>query len=400
MCSYSELFSANRIPSNPATGSSTQRTTVKFEFDHRSYGASNPTTSSTSFEIITSELSHRQGESGQSSRQRSVAGSGNRITSASLPVALPDAYHQDLELLQHYLAVTASSVSRHPGRLHIWKAYIPNVARSHEYAMNALEGLAALHIAHIRPLDYHRYLRLGISYHHRAITGFRNTVKVIQRDNSDGVLIFSGLLVLMELALMNSSYALCDSASDQIDQLLQRFMLIRNIFTMFKTAPALRTALASQILVGEPSLRGGNVATEVQSMLEQLENINQKTTANLGERETYSHSIRVLLSDFSFVVARPDDWFALLHWINYVTPKYLELLHAKQPMALAILANYCVLIYHAPLRQWWLRGWSRKMLQAVAELLDDSWMQYMSRVLKSMKPDSHLLQFASSESCA
>jgi hypothetical protein len=92
----------------------------------------------------------------------------------------------------------------------------------------------------------------------------------------------------------------------------------------------------------------------------------------LHETEVYSFSIDQL----EFVLERiyggcMRSGLAVL-WPMKVPGRYLELLGKHQPMALAILAHYCVVLSRVT-QSWYTQGWSSRILNSIWSNLTPEW---------------------------
>jgi hypothetical protein len=63
-------------------------------------------------------------------------------------------------------------------------------------------------------------------------------------------------------------------------------------------------------------------------------------------------------------------------WIFRVSAEFLELLEAREPFALVVLAHYAVILHH--LRDcWWMGGWGTRILSQIGNSLDSEWRAFI-----------------------
>ncbi|KAL1984495.1 hypothetical protein VTN96DRAFT_9094 [Rasamsonia emersonii] len=397
-CDYEDRFRPELLAPSSISASHHLGSKITFEFDKLSYGAV-PAPSTVSKDSTEIPLSQRGSFKNNASLCRSSAITGPKMAISSRTQLIPDDLHyRDYQVMHHYSTVTVFTITSDSRRLPVWQHLIPSVAQSSDYVRHALLAFSALHMTHLQPENQHQHLSLASRHQCTALSRFRKSVNSITAENADAVYLFSLLVLLSELRLMHPSYEHYDGNLDPIDKLLQRFILIRNIVSLWRTDTWSRPASVIRNLIQQ--LKPSDVhiiPSEFYSILEELEDLNQKTTINADEREIYSQSIRQLGRTLALIIAKPKDWFPALFWAIFVPLRYIDALKAKRPISLIVLAHYCVLIHHSPER-WWMKGWSDRVLRSVILLLDESWKPYLSWARQAMQPEKELFCVAGESS--
>jgi hypothetical protein len=72
---------------------------------------------------------------------------------------------------------------------------------------------------------------------------------------------------------------------------------------------------------------------------------------------------------------------AFLIWPSVVPTDYIRLLHLKHPIALIILAHYCVVIKKIEM-VWYLRGLGQNLLSSIHEVLEPKWRPWLERPME------------------
>jgi hypothetical protein len=270
------------------------------------------------------------------------------------------------------------------------------MAQDYGYIRHALLGFSALHLAYLRQAHDRRYLILATSHHSEAIREFRKFVADLSSVNCGAVFIFSMLVVLLELGFMDPSHELQEDRLDPIDRLLQQFQLIRNVVALWRTSPKLYAIFKTNRLSRQRAPERLTIPTEIHVALQRLEDLNRWMSADLDERETYARALQGLRTSFKDVINRPNEWVTLLGWFCSVPSQYLEYAKARRPLALLLLAYYCVLVSHAPER-WWIKCWSEPVWGAVRRELDDPWTPYLLCAVKAMQADQRCLSAPAEE---
>jgi hypothetical protein len=285
----------------------------------------------------------------------------------------------------HFLTIAAHTLSNDNAAFQCWQRIPYFAAHTHDFVWHTLLAFSSLHIAHLQPQNFQKYLVLTSHHHAIAIRGFREQVQTINADNCDATFIFSALLVLTELGLMRPVWDGSNADVDPVDKLMQQLTVTRNILTLWRNAQLVRTESIIRELVGHGKHPYTNaIMAEAISSLSYLEVLNHRMVADLDERMTYSESIRELKVSYYFAILRPKSWFTILRWAKGISPTFLMRVKTRNPLALLILAQYCVLVHKISRDHWWMRGWSEQIFNHVISLLDSQWMPYLRPVTTAM----------------
>jgi hypothetical protein len=298
--------------------------------------------------------------------------------------AYSDHLGQANELMFHFLTIAAHTLAPDNAAVfQYWQQIAYSVAHTHDFVRHTLCAFSSLHIAHLQPQDFQKYLVLTSHHHAIAISGFKEQVKTIDGGNCDAIFIFSALLVLTELGLMRPDWDNADI--DPVDKLIQQLMVVRNILTLWRDAHLVRTEPMIRELVGHGRHphRDALVA-EAKASLAYLERINQRMVTDIEERMMFSNTIRELGVCYYFALLRPMNWFPILRWAKGISPTFIMRLKIRHPLALLILAQYCVLVHGISRNHWWMRGWSEQIFNHVVSLLDGQWMPYLRSATTAM----------------
>lgn len=302
----------------------------------------------------------------------------------------PELPYQDQAIFHHYMTVTTRSITTDVRRLDRWRSFIPSAAKDADYTMHSLLGFSALHLAHIQPESRRQYLTIATSHQCQALAKFRSEVEIVNTNNVTPVLIFSCFLVLYELGLMHPNHQICD-VQDPITKFIRSVTLIQNTVKSLRTVPWLKVVPIMRLLLRPNGNETAKLPLEVYHALHQLDILNESTTVDEHERQTYADAIQHLRTCFELVSGSPGEWLPSLRWTNLISPHYIKNLQEKQPMALIILVHFCLLVYHSPER-WWLKGWNETIVKEVMQLLDESWRPHLRWAVNAMKPGTPLLE--------
>lgn len=99
-------------------------------------------------------------------------------------------------------------------------------------------------------------------------------------------------------------------------------------------------------------------------------------------------ALSVLLQTLQILMWRQEDHytFHLINaWPSVLKPEFWQLLKAKAPVALLVLAYFAALMSLRP-KLWWFQYWPRLLLDKIEERLDDGWQEALAwpkRVVES-----------------
>ena len=292
---------------------------------------------------------------------------------------------QDYELLHHYLHVTAFAMSSEPYKQRMWRVNMPEPAKRHEYLKHNLLGLAAVHNARIRPAGSQRYNRLAIYNQFQAAKTFESTVKNISEENCYAVCTSAGTTTLTELAYLPDPRTMRETV-DLMDELLDRFVLVRKAIPLWRSSmPYMNIKATSHFyLKTRKTTLPQDVPEEVLVAARNLETLFEGLPLSGDDRESYIKAVKIFSWKIHMGWAfEPQEPVQALCWCSMVDEHFIELLKAKQPPALAILAHYCILISRAA-RHWYLVGWAETVFTAVENHLDEPWTPLLEWVKKAM----------------
>ncbi|KAI7760935.1 hypothetical protein LZL87_012088 [Fusarium oxysporum] len=93
--------------------------------------------------------------------------------------------------------------SRCSKTLYIWLEALPQIGFQYPFALHALLGLAALHIAYTSPTEGKWSWLVGMYHHNEALTGFQKELSTITEENSEALFTWSICNVLYVFATSN-----------------------------------------------------------------------------------------------------------------------------------------------------------------------------------------------------
>jgi hypothetical protein len=155
--------------------------------------------------------------------------------------------------------------------------------------------------------------------------------------------------------------------TEPIDDLAQIFLLAKGWEKVVSVARNLSCnssgGLDPSEVILESSLPTDTEAAFVR--LQELVDLKREYLAQEGE--TYSQAIRSLRSVFVKLLGpkKITDPHIALAWTNTLSDEFVCLFKSHKPVALVIVAFYCVVLHRGP-DVWWLSGWSKGLLNVIS----------------------------------
>ena len=295
-------------------------------------------------------------------------------------VLVPGFSAQDSVLLHHWWTTNSLMISADPQKQSFWHFKIPEVAKQHKYLMHNLLAMSAIHSASVRPQNQQGYRRLAAHHQLAAAREFRLAVQSVSAENCTAVCASTGMTILVELGLFKHA-----QDTDPILELLDKFKLIQKSVPIWQNAlPLMLQNPDSRILLKvSPRNPIGSCSTVYNALLD-LGKLLYSMPITREERRVYQRAIELLMWDFSVILVRTPAFEQAMRWGDMVDDKFIRLVQLKEPVALIILAHYCVLLSHAT-DVWCFEGWADRVLEAIAMSIDDSMVGHLSWAMQAMK---------------
>jgi hypothetical protein len=285
-----------------------------------------------------------------------------------------------LELFHHYTTATCLILSR-SRNIDIWQVAIPRMALQHAFLMHGILALSALHLSRMQPLRTRKLTFLASAHEQAALPSFRKHISQSLNLNNnnetcDAVFSFSGFVIPFILASESASMSRIPGLEDAAPHW---FHAIRGLMVLLSG----NWSTLSQGLYNPLLLAGGTSApvsyahnpndshlVEVQNLMSSYDfaDVQESVACQIALDE-----LRRILSPCKTTVGFKA---AFLIWPSMVPIDYIRLLHLKHPIALIILAHYCVLIKKIE-TVWYLRGLGQNLLSSIHEVLEPKWRPWL-----------------------
>ena len=279
----------------------------------------------------------------------------------------------DLELMYHYTTQTYQTLANVADHKELWRTEIPKEAFAHPFLMHGLLALAALHIADSSPEEARRrkYTELATMHQNMALAEFRPQLSNITPSNCHAVFAFSSLIAALAFAFSRSTAS--PRTGEPVAEVLQDFFLFRGVEGVLAAHwDTIQSGkLGTLVLRPRDPVYFQPLSRDIINALDYLHDCNGKDVTHISEdeKDAYNHAIRELRISFQRSPASLENVF---RWPIVLPESYLVHLKNRKPMAMVILAHYCVILEGLD-SYWWSAGWAGHLFEAIYRSLDDNW---------------------------
>ncbi|KAJ6078069.1 uncharacterized protein N7446_001005 [Penicillium canescens] len=290
-------------------------------------------------------------------------------TSHQRPQERGDFNTQHLRLLLHWTTTTYRSISRSEDLEWIWQHTIPRLSLSHPFLLHGVLALAALHLTltSAEETEQEDLIRAAEYHQSEAITFLTPALTNTTSSTCDAAFSLSLILVIFTFGFplaVGPTYG-----SNSLDDIYQVLMFTKRMMTFsVGIYESVKNGEVGGLAVLEDS--GFEPSDSTLSTLSALCELNmQAQRADAAhDYDTIQETIQRLevpLASLNHGEGLPS----IFMWIFLTPTAFFDLVSKRDPLALIVLAHYCVpLHYHRA--NWWLSSWGYRVLDIVYNTLD------------------------------
>jgi len=235
----------------------------------------------------------------------------------------------------------------------VWKSFVVQEALEHDFLMDGLLGLAALHIAAEKEIGTGEYVRIGLEYQNRAFVVFRESLSHLTAENCNAV--FASSVLAMMIALFSTG---C---------ILQTFELLEGIRFVSKTGREWLQAGPFGPVFDLWFLPISSIQnSDINMALVELAAFNDSLSSVTAQEQqaTFADAISHLHTCFS------KDKEMVLIWLAMTGKDFMAALKQSEPMALLIFMHWGVLLDR--LRdEWWVEGSGMRLVDELSKKVQE-----------------------------
>jgi hypothetical protein len=280
----------------------------------------------------------------------------------------------ELKLLHNFTTVTCKTLSiSSPVLERIWRVTVPELAfSSASYLADTLLAVSALHLRSSSPQDK-ELIRASHSYMASACSEYGACLsKGVTESNADALFLTAALIAFQSTASRIFT-------RDDINERTGGYSLPLSWFHSFQGVKAVVAAswqwlrissIVIPIIESQPALNlnlSGDptfFSDLIVGVDDEIVKLEPDPATHMSTRMAYQHAIAVL--DWAHKIPYTG---APLVFLATVSRRYIELLEARRPRALAILASYFALLKCLD-DVWWLKGVARREIMGIVSLFD------------------------------
>lgn len=289
-----------------------------------------------------------------------------------------DLERERLKLMAHYTLHTSATLahltSSNAKNGSIWSEWMAELALDCDFLLHGVLGLSALHLT-LLDKERPKNIVLAIQHHDRGVALFRPHLSDIVHNNYDAIIAFACVIIAFAFGIHRVSEP--EEGEDIIAKFCRVLTLIRYSSVIVKAdyAAVLRSRWAT-VLAHKP-----------QDVLLDLSNEEQETIARLHLRAsqfdtqkaaTYITAVETLANSLRNAHTYPLTEATLTSFAIMCPTEFWDAVEeGREPLALAVLANYAVIL-HWQRENIWMGSWGKDVVDAIAVALPEEWFECIS----------------------
>ncbi|KAL8689431.1 MAG: hypothetical protein Q9218_004904 [Villophora microphyllina] len=285
----------------------------------------------------------------------------------------------DLELLHQFATETCYTTSNKKDSHDLWRVTVCKEGLNNDFLMRGILAIAALHLSHLRPDQAHQYQNIAASHQDKALSVFRVNVPNVTESNCHAFFALSSLIVVYGFASPRKpgTAVFTDEGQDSEDWL----PLIRGVNSILQQAwPVVGGGpLRGLLQPGVFNTTDTRLPRAADLQLKSLIDLCQSADAGDEAIDAYIEAVKALRKCYAKIFTRSSvecEVGTAFTWPVEVPNKFIELLRARAPHALIILAHYCVVLHHLN-DYWWMNGWGAHLIENIYNELQDPWRDWI-----------------------
>ncbi|KAG9669625.1 hypothetical protein KCU99_g6803, partial [Aureobasidium melanogenum] len=288
----------------------------------------------------------------------------------------------ELRLMHNWSTKAFKSLRQHSDETHLWQIVVPEMALSHEYLLNALLALSARHLSFEDPTwDW-----AALDYENRALTGFQLVLGSLDSSNYEAIFACSILIMVFSLAQSHWQHSrqLSDALVDVLElrQFLAGVGLVHQSYSDLLRLSSFGTLFNPHTPGNLESGNGTGVPLpEMCRIVDSVLVILRVDAADSMHGDSHANAISEL-SQAMGAYCSGGIMTGIMTWPVTFTDDYVNLIETRDPMALAILAHYGVII-HLLRNRWWAVDAGKRLVHAILPILFESKKEWAELVQRS-----------------
>lgn len=287
----------------------------------------------------------------------------------------------DLELMNHYTAMACRTLAKSERALLTLQYDAPREGLSHPFLLKQILAFAAFHLAYLHPTYRRKYQILASQHQDAALQGIRSTLASTLTPQNCHALYASSLLLIVSAFATYPNFEVQSLSFEPLDSLIDIFVLISGMTTVLNASRSDLAVGPLRALFGDP-LSPSTTPHDLQGVVDRLSKLCSWVDQNLPDLDEEVANIiaeaATSLADSISAVQGTDSALAapglrvVFLWPIRLSSRYLGLLRQREPVSMAVLAHYCVLLHFSKVNYWFLEGWGKVVIDYISESLRGS----------------------------
>ena len=325
---------------------------------------------------------------GQSPRHGDHAHANGLLGTVPSPLSLNMAH---LELLLHFITVTADALSLGAVPRDIMHTIVPRIALSHEFLMHSVLAVSALHIAHLQSEQRPLYSKRASAHLDRALQLQPIAMAHPSPENGDALFAFSLLIIYSAFAApMMYESPNVDIPLYGVAQCINLFRGIRQIGpTVIQWVE--KGPLAPLLLFDPNNIKTHSVFQD-QSTEDHFSKLVLfcSIVADFGKEtediESFAAAASLLRASFLKFESVPEGelktppvWL----WATRLPASFVERLKERHIVPLVLVAHWCVLLSQIQ-QYWWIQNWVGETMDEITQCIPHDYLEWLDWPLMKM----------------
>ncbi|KAL4782632.1 hypothetical protein BJX76DRAFT_332295 [Aspergillus varians] len=263
-----------------------------------------------------------------------------------------------IELMHKYCTETYTAFFSEPSDGHVWKTLIPRRALDHDFLLDGLLSVAALHTAFTSDRSAARpYLDAAMEFQSRALKPFQTALQNISPENCDAIFAHSLITIVNGIAFPQIAANTAEAEPSTV---------LENLFLLFELVQGTRVIkrMTGPWLQESPLIprnfwgtwRAKDLDSDTDEALGRLDDLNRQENIGHPDRcaiiQTALSRLRQCFQRF-FQLKDPAS---VLTWLATVDRGFVEYLRGQEPLPILIMVHWGVLLAQLDGKVWWASG--------------------------------------------
>ena len=301
-------------------------------------------------------------------------------------------------LIQHYGNITSKTIATEVESEYMWGDALIHMAYHHDFLMNALLALTALHLARSdkggTTADQTNYLLAASKFQDVAMPPFRAAVADANKSNCHAILAFTHLLILYCFTTehQDENLLLVVEQRGDVTPLWLHFLrhgcaMLCSVWEILEIGPVGALAAAWEKQFDLPKSIDVLISKNLDDLLEVIPPPWSEDAWSEDECVEYREaaSYMALAISCSKTIGQPwTAWDVIRIWPIRLRDRFMLMLAASHPGALILLAHYSVLLKNIE-DQWYFKGRATRMIQEIVARLEPKWHKFIEKPLELLR---------------